>query len=308
MERINAVTFAPFCARGTFEKEETRQSLKLMKEKTGANYVIFAPNGVQKTAFSETIDYRTKRNVSDEELTAMIAYAKQLGLKVALKPTANCEDGTWRAHINFFDEDVVCEPKWSNWFASYRAFQEHYARLAQQCGVDLFIAGCEMVQTERREAEWREVIAAIRRRYDGLVSYNTDKYQEHNVKWWDAVDVISSSGYYPIQDWEQELDRIEAVVKAYHKPFFFAEAGCMSRTGSKHVPNNWGIEGMLRLEEQVEWYTTMFESCRKREWMQGYGLWEWAPAVLSAKQAYKDDSYQICQKPVQEIIKKYYKK
>ena len=87
---------------------------------------------------------------------------------------------------------------------------------------------------------------------------------------------------YPIQDWEQELDRIEAVVKAYHKPFFFAEAGCMSRTGSKHVPNNWGIEGMLRLEEQVEWYTTMFESCRKREWMQGYGLWEWAPAVPSA--------------------------
>ena len=62
------------------KKEETRQSLKLMKEKTGANYVIFAPNGVQKTAFSENIDYRTKRNVSDEELTAMIAYAKQLGL------------------------------------------------------------------------------------------------------------------------------------------------------------------------------------------------------------------------------------
>ena len=59
MERINAVTFAPFCARGTFEKEETRQSLKLMKEKTGANYVIFAPNGMQKTAFSEEIDYRT---------------------------------------------------------------------------------------------------------------------------------------------------------------------------------------------------------------------------------------------------------
>ena len=59
MERIHAVTFAPFCARGTFEKEETRQSLKLMKEKTGANYVIFAPKGVQKTAFSENIDYRT---------------------------------------------------------------------------------------------------------------------------------------------------------------------------------------------------------------------------------------------------------
>lgn len=114
MERINAVTFAPFCARGTFEKEETRQSLKLMKEKTGANYVIFAPNGMQKTAFSEEIDYRTDRNVTDEELIAMIGYAKELGLNVALKPTANCADGTWRAHINFFDEDVVCEPKWGD--------------------------------------------------------------------------------------------------------------------------------------------------------------------------------------------------
>ncbi len=41
MERINAVTFAPFCARGTFEKEETRQSLKLMKEKTGSKLCDF---------------------------------------------------------------------------------------------------------------------------------------------------------------------------------------------------------------------------------------------------------------------------
>ena len=44
--------------------------------------------------------------------------------------------------------------------------------------------------------------------YYGLMSYNTDKYQEDHVSWWDCVDVISSSGYYPIDQWEQELDRI----------------------------------------------------------------------------------------------------
>ena len=242
-----------------------------MKEKTGANYVIFAPNGMQKTAFSEEIDYRTDWNVTDEELIAMIGYAKELGLNVALKPTANCADGTWRAHINFFDEDVVCEPKWGNWFASYRAFQEHYAGLAQQCGVDLFIAGCEMVQTERREAEWREVIAAIRRKYDGLVSYNTDKYQEHNVKWWDAVDVISSSGYYPIDDWDNQLDRIEQVVKKFDKPFFFAEAGCMSVKGSNQVPNDWGVRGDYDEKGQADWFQAMFDACEKRDWVGGFG-------------------------------------
>ena len=281
MERINVVTFAPFCARGTFEKEETRQSLKLMKEKTGANYVIFAPNGVQKTAFSENIDYRTKRNVSDEELTAMIAYAKQLGLKVALKPTANCADGTWRAHINFFDEDVVCEPKWSNWFASYRAFQEHYAGLAQQCGVDLFIAGCEMVQPARREAEWREVIA---------------------VKWWDAVDVISSSGYYPIDDWDNQLDRIEQVVKKFDKPFFFAEAGCMSVKGSNQVPNDWGVRGDYDEKGQADWFQAMFDACEKRDWVGGFGIWEWAAWHGDGRNPVKRGDYEVYGKAAADII------
>lgn len=84
--------------------------------------------------------------------------------------------------------------------------------------------------------EWRQTIAEIRRDFKGLVSYNTDKYQEHNVAWQDCVDVISSSGHYPIDDWERQLDRIEAVVAVFDKPFFFAEAGCMSVKGSKYVP------------------------------------------------------------------------
>ena len=306
MERINAVTFAPFCARGTFEKEETRLSLKLMKEKTGANYVIFAPNGMQKTAFSEEIDYRTDRNVTDEELIAMIGYAKELGLNVALKPTANCADGTWRAHINFFDEDVVCEPKWGNWFASYQAFQEHYARIAQQCGVNLFIAGCEMVQTEHREEEWRKVIAAIRKQYEGPVSYNTDKYQEHNVKWWDAVDYISSSGYYPIDDWENQLDRIEKVVKQFHKPFFFAEAGCMATEGSNLVPNNWEVKGGIDLEGQAAWYQAMTEAINRREWVEGMAVWSWHGQLYSEEEAKKHRYYEIYRKPAEDVIRKFY--
>ena len=32
--------------------------------------------------------------------------------------------------------------------------------------------------------------------------------------------MISSSGYYPIDQWEQELDRIERVVQKFKKPFF----------------------------------------------------------------------------------------
>lgn len=307
MEYICGMTFAPFAPEGKFLQEEVRESLKLMKERTGANFVIFVPNGLQETPQSELISYTTKATMRDEELIAMITYAKELGLRVALKPTANCANGTWRAHISFFDEDVPCEPKWSNWFASYTKFQLHYAKIAQEQGCEMFIAGCEMVMSEHREAEWRQLIADIRKVYHGLISYNTDKYQEHNVKWWDCVDVISSSGYYPIADWERQLDRIEAVVKKYQKPFFFAEAGCMSVEGSSLVPNNWEVRGVAAPQEQADWYETMLSACAKRSWVEGMAFWSWGERLYSEKKALETTDYEIFAKPAEQVVKKYYK-
>ena len=112
--------------------------------------------------------------------------------------------------------------------------------------------------------------------------------------------------YYPIDQWEQEPDRIEQTVLKYQKPFFFAEAGCMSRKGSAMVPNNWELQGELYLEEQCDWYQTMFEACKKRTWLCGLALWEWAPKLPSESEAARDDSYEICNKPVQAVIRKFY--
>ena len=162
MEYICGFTFAPFCGAGVLDSASAKESLKQMQERTGADFVIFAPNGVQKNAHSEEICYTSEATMTDEELVEMIAYAKELGLRVALKPTANCADGTWRAFISFFDYDVVCEAKWSNWFPSYTAFQLHYANIAEKTGCEMFIAGCEMVMTEHREKEWRKLISDIK--------------------------------------------------------------------------------------------------------------------------------------------------
>ena len=277
-----------------------------MKERTNSNFVILAPNGLQDTAQSEEICYTSEATVSDDELKGMIDYAKELGMRVALKPTVNCKNGTWRAHVNFFDEDVVCEPKWCNWFESYTEFQLHYARLAKEMGVEMHIAGCEMVMAERREAEWRKLIADIRGEFDGLVSYNTDKYQEHNVKWWDAVDVISSSGYYPLEDWENQLDRIEAVVKKFQKPFFFAEAGCMSIVDSNKVPNDWTVQGEADADGQADWYEAMFQACLKRDWVKGMAFWSWSNHLYTKNAALKKKDYEIYAKPAEKIVKKYY--
>ena len=308
MKFIKGVTFAPFVPRGHIGTEASNKSLKTMKEQTGADFVILAPGGIQKTFISEEIDFSSDATMTDEELIATIRYAKSIGLRVALKPTVNCADHVWRGHVHFFDVDVPCEPKWGNWFASYTKFQLHYAEIAEKEGCEMFIAGCEMVMTEIREKEWRKLIADIKEVFHGPVSYNTDKYQEDHVTWWDAVDVISSSGYYPMDDWENQLDRIETVVKKYNKPFFFAEAGCMSRTGSNKVPNDWTISGKLDLEGQEEFYKAMFVACAKRDWVQGFGLWSWSEQLKGHRDALKDTGYELYEKPAAGIVKAFYEK
>ena len=308
MDFIKGITFAPFASRGALTKKESFASLDALTERTSANLIILVPNGLQDTPQSEMIDFTSDASFSDEELTEFIEYIHSKGLRAALKPTVNCKNGIWRAHICFFDEDVPCEPKWSIWFDSYSKFQCHYAEIAEKTKCDLFIAGCEMVQSEHREAEWRKVISDIRKVYSGPVSYNTDKYQEHNVKWWDAVDIISSSGYYPIDDWENQLDRIEKTVKKFGKPFFFAECGCMSVSGSSHVPNDWSVRGEPAPEEQEQWYKAMFSACEKRDWVGGFAVWDWREKLYPLTAAETDTSYSVYGKPAEKIINDFYSK
>ncbi len=306
MQFLKGITFAPFCPKGSFLTKEAFESFDHLAEGTGANFITLVPNALQETPQSEEIDFTSDATISDEELISMIDYIHKKGLLVALKPTVNCKNGTWRAHINFFDKDVPCEPKWGNWFRSYTEFQLHFAKLAKETGCEMFIAGCEMVQTDRRSEEWRELIAQIRTVYDGPVTYNADKYQEDNVTWWDCVDYICSSGYYPIDDWDRQLDRIEAVVEKFKKPFFFAECGCMSTHGAGKVPNDWTVRGEIDLQEQADWYQTMFEACRKRSFVQGFCLWDWAWKQYPLCKADANWGYDIYGKPAQQIVKKYY--
>lgn len=129
-----------------------------------------------------------------------------------------CPDGTWRANIGFFDWDVPGEPSWTEWFAEYQKFILHAARIAEAEGCAMLCIGCEMVRADGQDAHWRSLIAAVRAVYTGVITYNGGTYQEDRVTWWGAVDVITSSGYYLIDSWESQLDRIEPVVREHGKP------------------------------------------------------------------------------------------
>ncbi|QAA30311.1 glycoside hydrolase family 113 [Clostridium manihotivorum] len=308
MDYIKGFTFGFMDKSSDLSSNEGKQSLRLLKERTNSSHVILAVGAIQEKPQSTNIYYNDDETVRDADLYNIIHYARELGLKVILKPILNCKDGTWRAHINFFDIEAPCEPKWSDWFRRYSEFMVHYSKIAEETNCEMLIIGCEMVQTERKDQYWRNLIKDVRKQYNGLISYNTDKYQEGNVSWWDAVDVISSSGYYPIDKWDKELDRIEAIVSPFNKPFFFAEAGCPSRTGSAFLPNDWTLKGDIDLKEQETFYKTMFEKAGKREWVRGFGLWDWKARLYGENDAMYNGDYSVFGKPAEKIVFDFYKK
>ena len=306
LSNIKGITFAPFANRGVLGKKDAFKSLDALRERTPANFIMLVPCGLQATAHSEVIRYDTEATMSDSELIAIIRYAKKLGFNVGLKPTCNCKDGTWRAYINFFDDDVPNEPNWKNWFSYYTDFQLHYADIAKAEGVDMFVCGCEMVMAEKREDDWRALIKRLRRAYNGILTYNADKYQEGHVKFWDELDAISSSGYYPLGEWDKELNRIEAIVKEYDLPFFFSEVGCMSSSGASAIPHDWSLRTPANPKEQERWFESMFFATSNRPWIVGEVVWCWSATPYALKKAAVDWGYDIFGKPAENVINRYF--
>lgn len=306
MEYIKGITFMG-STRGKYADKTAKKSLLNMKSDTKCNTVMLFIGALQDTPQSEIIDYKYELAPTDTEVEELIIYAKSIGLHIILQPIVNCKDGTWRAFINFFDRDVVCEPKWCNWFKSYTEFQIHYAKIAEKTGCDIFCIGSEMVMAERRVEEWKALIKEVRKVYSGKITYISDKYQEENVSWWSELDIIIGGGEYPIDSWEEQLDRIEKFVKKYNKPYIIGEVGCKSCIGASKQPNLWAYDGMPDMEEQTKYIKAVFEACQKRKFIKGVTLWYWNSYIYSRENALGDKSYSIYGKSVCNYISEKWK-
>ena len=326
--------------------DEALYSLELMKQETNANAVIIAFLAMQSDNNSTDIDFDGPHIPDEGGLARLFAKARELDMKIILKPMLNCRNGMWRATINFFDKDTPPEAKWSEWFEKYTAYQVHYAKIAEKYNVDMLCIACEMVSTQRRDADWRKCIAEIRKHYSGPITWNADKYQEDEVTFWDALDVISSSGYYPIDKWDEELPRIQKVVERYQKPFFFIEYGSTTCKGAKYKPHNGApvkeelertaIERGIPLdalkvpngnydalpdevrqlyidvvdqEAQAEYYRATFEACERYPFVQGFGVWAWICKIKATPENIKYDSgYGLHLKKLTEVLREYFGK
>lgn len=220
-------------------------------------------------------------------LPQAVEIARQAGIELFWKPhLAYWGSFEWRGSIAFGQDTA----RWRRFFDGYRAFIVDQARFAESSGVKLFAVGLEYEQTTSHEAEWRRIIAEVRKVYSGRITYSANWDRLDQVPFWDAVDSIGVQAYFPLsheknptaealhQGWEAPLAHLSKLSKQYDKPVLFAEIGydvspvaasAPWQRESRETPQNRALQ--RRLMEVA------LERIQDTGFIEGMFWWKWIP-------------------------------
>ncbi|UTR16025.1 glycosyl hydrolase family 53 [Salipaludibacillus sp. LMS25] len=312
---VKGMTYGWDVKRGAYRTEAAVDSLRKLKA-TGSEWIALSFYTYQETFSSTKITFDYDHTMTDRDIAFAVGKAKELGLKVCLKPVVNSRDGIWRARIGFPKE---ADDYWALWFKSYTDFLLHYAELAEELDCEMFCIGCEMVSTESRTAQWRQLIEAVRQVYSGPLVYNANHGKEEGIHWFDKVDIIGTSAYFPVAEgedaseetmikhWQQVKDKMYHLHRQFNKPILFMEIGCRSAKGCARMP--WDFNHMdlpVNQEEQAAFYSSALTVFWHEKWFAGFFWWDWSTNLYNLDEAMHDKGFDIYGKKAEVVLRKWY--
>jgi hypothetical protein len=332
---IKAISWGWPGEHGTYSGPNAVDSMKKMTE-TRANWICISFAGEMMKPNEPNIFWADDDPcmVTDAEIRRAIDLARKNNLKVILKPVVNVRDGTWRGYIDFKTPNNKPDVnEWNKWFADFDKFLLHYAKIAQETKCEMFCLGCEMSTTEKFMSNWRGVVADVRKVYTGAITYNANHGNEEKVKWWDAVDVIGMSGYYPVgadmnkptddpckvpndssvegmkKRWKPIKQKLKYVSQQANRPVFFIEIGVCSAKGNTSIPwQHPDKSAFYDADEQARFYQAVFETFWDEPWFFGFAWWDWPANLYSQEDAKTDSGFCIYGKPAEKVVKEWYSK
>ena len=218
---------------------------------------------------------------NDTRVRAEIRAAHGLGLRVFLKPHLWIRGGAWRGDIN-------PERGWDAFFASYRAFILHYADMAERLSVELLAIGVEIPTSEADR--WSALIAEVRERYRGEITYAANWDATEQVPFWRELDYVGVQFYPPLANevgapetdlrraLTQHLDGLGRLSRAVQRPVILTEVGYKSIVGAEVHPHLWPERhGRPEPSEpaQAQAYARLFNAVQARPFIRGVYLWKW---------------------------------
>ncbi|MBD3379303.1 MAG: hypothetical protein GF408_02455 [Candidatus Omnitrophica bacterium] len=300
--------------RDRFATQYSDNSLTKLSE-MGVEYISLCVTEYQEKYNSTRIE-ETDKTPSSRSVKHVIRKAHDLGMKVMLKPHIDLIDkfdGTyWRADIGF-----ATEKDWEEWFEEYEDFIIKYAKIAQRCKVDIFCVGTELSFTAQKEDKWREIIAKVKKIYDGKLVYAANWDNFKNIGFWDEMDYVGIDAYFPLsydpdpsmedlkKGWEKWKKDIAYWQSQINKPIIFTELGYASTAHAPYSPWKGGYSGNADPEIQAKCYKAFFDTVWKEPWFAGVYWWKWDTNTRAGGEHNRQFTPQ--NKPAQRIIEANYK-
>jgi hypothetical protein len=271
----------------------------------GANAIAVVPYAFTRAPQETRIFFGTDE--TDARVIRTIEEAQQLGLRVALKPQLWGEGFT--GDIRFVEES-----RFQEWFGRYRRWLLHFARLSALYDVEVLVIGTELGGVSDREADWRALIAEVRRVYHGPLTYAAHWGEEfEELRFWDALDYLGVNMYYPLAR-PGEIPRpdsppVQALAEKFarlsqrhSKPVLFTEVGYPASATAAAEP--WKENRAAHDPDlQGRCYETVFAAFYRQTWFGGLYWWKWPSHGRGGRY---DPSYNPVGKPAAEVVKKWY--
>ena len=288
------------------------------------NWIVQTPFGWQGSINTPEVRLATGSRIhwgeSDQGLRTTALLARQLGIRTLLKPhiwLRRSSDGKWRSDIS-----MSSQADWAKWFESYRRFILHYARLAQQSGIEALCIGTELHRSAvLKPDQWRRIIREVRQVYSGKLTYAANWYREfEEIEFWQELDFIGIQAYFPLSSqqrpsleelklgWQPHLEAIQAAAQRHGKPVLFTEIGYRSVPEAAIEPWKWpqdAADSPVDHMTQANAYEAFFQTFWERSWFAGAYFWKWYARTRRLTPGNNSD-FTPQAKPALEVLEKWY--
>src|SRR5215210_5046590 len=273
----------------------------------GANAVSIVPYGFTRAPDEPIVRY-LGTDESEDRILRTMEQARRQGLKTVLKPQL------WAPRR--FTGDIVFErpADFDRWWAGYRRWMLHHARVAALGRADVLVIGTELGGVTRHRDAWRGLIRDVRRIYPGPLTYAANWAGDfETMPFWGDLDLLGLNMYYPLAG-PGEMPRADsprvrelrtklaAMARRYGKPVLFTEVGYAASAAAAAEP--WKEDhGPLDPAMQARCYEVVFEAFSREPWLAGLFWWKWP----SHGQGSADDpSFSPLGKPALGVLERWY--
>jgi hypothetical protein len=280
---------------------------------TGANTIMLSVAALQENCASSSIFLDQRKVPPTERVEGLIRRAHEQGMKVVFMPIVLLENpgtGEWRG------KNEPRDP--THWWEQYTAFILTYAKLAQRCGVDVFMVGSELISLEYDTQRWKDLIRQVRGEFSGRLTYSANWDHYEKIEFWRDLDIVSMTSYYDlvgdkkpslealVDSWTKVKDEILAWQSKVGMPLMFSELAYPSQLGCAKEPWNYYASTTPDPDTQAMCFEAFFKVWRDEPAVAGVLVWEWRNYENTAYQPDKDTGYRIDGKPAMKYVQEFF--